>query len=62
MISASVAAGQYRVRGYLVTDKLKAEGIAYHFNDWVEMRKRLRSRESMIFASNPEESSCWRRP
>jgi hypothetical protein len=28
--------GQYRVRGYLVTDELKAEGIAYHFNDWVD--------------------------
>jgi hypothetical protein len=29
-------AGQYRIRGYLVTDDLKAEGIAYHFNDWVD--------------------------
>jgi hypothetical protein len=28
--------GQYRARGYLVTDDLKAEGIAYHFNDWVD--------------------------
>jgi hypothetical protein len=28
--------GQYRVRGYLVTDELKAEGIAYQFNDWVD--------------------------
>jgi hypothetical protein len=31
--------GQYRVRGYLVTDDLKAEGIAYHFNDWVDDEK-----------------------
>jgi hypothetical protein len=35
-------AGQYRIRGYLVTDDLKAEGIAYHFNDWVDDEKALR--------------------
>lgn len=29
-------AGKYSVRGYVVTDKVKSEGIAYHFNDWVE--------------------------
>ncbi len=29
-------AGKYAVRGYVVTDKVKSEGIAYHFNDWVE--------------------------
>ncbi len=28
--------GKYSVRGYVVTDKVKSEGIAYHFNDWVE--------------------------
>lgn len=28
-------AGKYRVRGYLVGNALKAEGVAYHFNDWI---------------------------
>ena len=31
--------GQYQVRGYLVGDGLKAEGIAYHFNDWIDDEK-----------------------
>ena len=30
-----LAAGKYHVRGYLVGNALKAEGIAYHFNDWI---------------------------
>ncbi len=29
-------AGRYQIRGYLVPDKVEAEGIAYHFNDWVD--------------------------
>ena len=29
-------AGQYQVRGYLVPDEVEAEGVAYHFNDWVD--------------------------
>lgn len=29
-------AARYYVRGYLVANPLKAEGVAYHFNDWVE--------------------------
>jgi hypothetical protein len=28
-------AGKYHVRGYLVGNALKAEGVAYHFNDWI---------------------------
>lgn len=32
-------AGRYQVRGYLVGDGLKAEGIAYHFNDWIDDEK-----------------------
>jgi hypothetical protein len=32
-------AGRYHVRGYLVPDTLKAEGVAYHFNDWVDEEK-----------------------
>ncbi len=31
--------GQYHVRGYLVGGGLKAEGIAYHFNDWIDDEK-----------------------
>ena len=31
--------GRYQVRGYLVGDGLKAEGIAYHFNDWIDDEK-----------------------
>jgi hypothetical protein len=34
-----VPAGRYQVRGYLVTDALTAEGVAYHFNDWVDDEK-----------------------
>ena len=35
----ALPAGHYRIRGYLVTNDLKAEGIAYHFNDWVDGEK-----------------------
>ena len=34
-----LAAGKYQVRGYLVGDALKAEGVAYHFNDWIDDEK-----------------------
>jgi hypothetical protein len=30
-----LAAGKYQIRGYLVGHGLKAEGVAYHFNDWI---------------------------
>ena len=30
-----LAAGKYQIRGYLVGNALKAEGLAYHFNDWI---------------------------
>lgn len=28
-------AGKYHIRGWLVADSLKVEGVAYHFNDWI---------------------------
>lgn len=28
-------AGNYHIRGWLVADSVKAEGMAYHFNDWI---------------------------
>lgn len=31
--------GNYRVRGYLVGNEVKTEGVAYHFNDWIEDEK-----------------------
>ncbi|HET9523755.1 MAG TPA: hypothetical protein VFO90_05955 [Terrimicrobiaceae bacterium] len=34
-VGKPLAAGKYHIRGYLVGDALKAEGVAYHFNDWV---------------------------
>jgi hypothetical protein len=46
-------AGQYRVRGYLVTDDLKAEGIAYHFNDWVDDEKAPRITRIDDFRKQP---------
>jgi hypothetical protein len=30
-----LAAGKYQIRGYLAGHRLKAEGVAYHFNDWI---------------------------
>jgi hypothetical protein len=38
-LAQPLPAGRYHVRGYLVPDTLKAEGIAYHFNDWVDDEK-----------------------
>lgn len=32
----ALASGKYRVRGYVVGNEVKAEGEAYHFNDWIE--------------------------
>ena len=46
-------AGQYRVRGYLVTDDLKAEGVAYHFNDWVDDEKAPRITRIDDFRKQP---------
>jgi hypothetical protein len=34
-----LAAGRYQVSGYLVPGTVKAEGVAYHFNDWVDGEK-----------------------
>lgn len=31
----AVAAGTYRIRGYVVGSEVKAEGEAFHFNDWI---------------------------
>lgn len=28
--------GKYRVSGFVVGDGVRAEGVAYHFNDWIE--------------------------
>jgi len=28
-------AGKYHIRGWLVAGSIKAEGVAYHFNDWI---------------------------
>ncbi len=28
-------AGKYHIRGWLAADSIKAEGVAYHFNDWI---------------------------
>jgi hypothetical protein len=38
-VGQPLPAGRYHVRGYLVANTLKAEGIAYHFNDWVDDEK-----------------------
>jgi hypothetical protein len=46
-------AGQYRVRGYVVTDDLKVEGIAYHFNDWVDDEKAPRITRIDDFRKQP---------
>jgi hypothetical protein len=46
-------AGQYRIRGYLVTDDLKAEGMAYHFNDWVDDEKAPRITRIDDFRKHP---------
>jgi hypothetical protein len=27
--------GRYRIRGWVVPDSVQAEGVAYHFNDWI---------------------------
>jgi hypothetical protein len=45
--------GEYRVRGYLVTDDLKAEGIAYHFNDWIDDEKAPRVVQIDDFRKQP---------
>ena len=34
-----LASEKYHVRGYLVGDALKAEGVAYHFSDWINDEK-----------------------
>lgn len=31
----SMPAGKYHIRGWLVADAVQAEGVAYHFNDWI---------------------------
>ena len=46
-------AGKYQVRGYLVGDALKAEGVAYHFNDWVDDEKSPRITRIEDFRRQP---------
>jgi len=48
-----LAAGKYRVRGYLVGDALKAEGVAYHFNDWIDDEKSPRITRIEDFRKQP---------
>lgn len=31
----ALPAGKYGIRGWLVADTVKAEGVAFHFNDWI---------------------------
>lgn len=46
--------GKYFIRGYVVTDKVKSEGIAYHFNDWVEDDDSPRIGRIDDFAETPD--------
>lgn len=46
--------GKYFIRGYVVTDKVKSEGIAYHFNDWVEDDGSPRIGRISDFAETPD--------
>ena len=34
-LGEAVPPGRYRVRGYVVGREVAAEGLAYHFNDWI---------------------------
>lgn len=47
-------AGKYFIRGYVVTDKVKSEGIAYHFNDWVTDDTSPRIARISDFAQTPD--------
>ncbi len=38
-IGVVMPSGKYFVRGFVVGDAVKAEGEAYHFNDWIEDEK-----------------------
>lgn len=31
----ALPAGKYHIRGWVVPDSVQAEGVAYHFNDWI---------------------------
>ena len=48
-----LAAGKYEVRGYLVGDAVKAEGVAYHFNDWINDEKSPRITRIEDFRKHP---------
>ena len=48
-----LTAGKYQVRGYLVGDALKAEGVAYHFNDWINDEKSPRITRIEDFRRQP---------
>jgi FlgD Ig-like domain len=48
-----LTAGKYQARGYLVGDALKAEGIAYHFNDWINDEKSPRITRIEDFRRQP---------
>jgi hypothetical protein len=51
----ALPAGKYDVKGYVVADSVKAEGEAFHFNDWVvdEDSPRL-ANPRVIWAKGPE--------
>jgi FlgD Ig-like domain len=46
-------AGKYQVRGYLVGDALRAEGVAYHYNDWIDDEKSPRIKRIEDFRRQP---------
>jgi hypothetical protein len=47
-------AGKYFIRGYVITEKVKSEGIAYHFNDWVTEDASPRIARISDFAVTPD--------
>jgi hypothetical protein len=53
-VGKPLPAGKYQVRGYLVGDTLKPEGVAYHFNDWIEDEKSPRITRIEDFGRHPE--------
>jgi FlgD Ig-like domain len=52
-LARPLPAGNYQIRGYLVGDALKTEGVAYHFNDWIDDEKSPRIIRIDDFARYP---------
>ena len=48
-----VVSGKYQVRGYVVGEALEAEGVAYHFNDWIEDENSPRITRIVDFRKKP---------